>query len=194
MQFSIRNKLFLGFSSILIMLFLFGLIVFIKLSSVSELQDKLVAVSHPSVIAGLELETGIERTLAGLRGYIILGSDKQKGQKFIADRAAGWKGIRQALSNLDTLSESWEEPETLLILTKLHKLFDAFEQSQNEIEQIAHLPDNIPAYQMLLDEAAPTAGKVVAAITQLINYENDLSATKTRKTILKLFIGRILRY
>jgi len=187
MHFSIRNKLFLGFSSILLMLFLFGLMVFIKLNAVTNLEHKIVAVGQPSVIAGLELETGIERTLAGLRGYIILGSDEKKAQKFIADRAAGWKGIKQALSNLDTLSEHWEEPETLQILAKLHKLFDTFEQSQNEIEQIAHLPDNIPAYQMLLDEAAPTAGKVVAAITQLINYENDLSATKARKTILKLF-------
>ena len=186
MNLSIRNKLFLGFASVLLTVFLFALMIFIKLDNIYELEHKIIDVGQPSVDASLKLEKGIEKTLAGLRGYIILGSDPKKAQVFKSDRAEGWKDIKSSLSELHRLSKYWEAPDKSQLVVEIRQDFEGFEQSQNEIEDIAHLPSNLPSYQMLLEEAAPQASRVIDAITQLIEQENKQESTKIRKVLLKL--------
>lgn len=63
---------------------------------------------------------------------------------------------------------------------------DEFRQAQQEVEDISHQPENIPAVKMLLTQAAPQAKKITTAITTLIDEEALLETTPERKQLLKL--------
>jgi methyl-accepting chemotaxis protein len=60
-----------------------------------------------------------------------------------------------------------------------------FRKAQQEIESIAHTNENIPAFNMLLTQAAPAAGVILDKITLLIEEESTLKANSERKILLK---------
>jgi len=68
----------------------------------------------------------------------------------------------------------------------MKQLIETFRQAQEEVEAISHTPENIEPINILLTQAAPAAGKVVAAITAMIGIESTLPATAERKAALKL--------
>jgi methyl-accepting chemotaxis protein len=61
----------------------------------------------------------------------------------------------------------------------------AFRKAQQEIESIAHTNENIPAFNILITQAAPTAGEVLEKITLIIEEESTLKANSDRKNLLK---------
>ena len=67
---------------------------------------------------------------------------------------------------------------------KIH--IESFRTAQQEVENIAHSPKNIPSINLLLTEAAPKAKQIIESITTLINEEASLDATEQRKHLLKL--------
>jgi len=58
------------------------------------------------VLTGEKLLDGIHLSLAGLRGYMILGADPAKADKFKAERAAGWEKIDLMLEKYEQLSQN----------------------------------------------------------------------------------------
>ncbi len=117
---------------------------------------------------------------------MILGGEPEKAEKFKAERAAGWDKIDAMLANYDTLSQSWTDPSNLERLEAMKGLLEEFRQIQQEVEDISHTPENIPAFDLLLTQAAPAATKTARAITDVINEESKLEATEERKALLKL--------
>lgn len=159
---------------------------FYRIQVISDTQDRLTQLRQPTVLAGQSLINGINLSLAGLRGYMILGSDQQKGVIFKNERAQGWTEIDNAIETLHTISESWTDPKNIEYLKEIDQLVEQFRSAQQEVESISHTPDNIPAFNMLLTEAAPRAAKVIASITSMIEAEAELESTSERKRLLKL--------
>ena len=186
MKLTIRNKLLLGFGIVVATATLISINNIFMMGSISEDEHRLIQLRLPTVIAGMELTDGVHLSLAGLRGYMILGKDPAKAEKFKAERRQGWDQIDQAMQRLDVLSKSWSDPENILLLEQLHSKIQQFRTAQQQVEDIAQRPENIPAIQMLLDEAAPRAARIIDAITSMINEEAILPATVERKKLLKL--------
>lgn len=186
MKLSIRNKLLLGFGAVLIAVALVSINNFDKISSVSDIEHRLVNLRLPSVLAGQQLTDGVHLSLAGLRGYMILGKDPEAAEKFKAERRRGWTEIDDALAKMDEFSRNWTDPENIERLHEIKRLTEEFRTAQQEIENISHTPDNIPAFNMLLTEAAPRASRILEAITVIIDEESNMPATPERKKLLKL--------
>ena len=72
------------------------------------------------------------------------------------------------------------------LLARVRTHIELFHSAQQDVENIAHRPENIPSINLLLTEAAPKAKKVIESITTLINEESSLEATPERKHLLKL--------
>lgn len=185
-QLSIKNKLLISFASILVVLCIAFLLIFSRLHHMSETQDDVIKVRTPIVTNILSLVDGVHLSLAGLRGYMILGSDPTKATLFQNERAAGWKEIDESLVNLESYNELWESSENQARLATMKMLVEEFRTAQQQVEDISHTPANIPAFNMLLSEAAPLAGQIASAITKTINIEESLPATPERKYLLKL--------
>lgn len=138
------------------------------------------------MIEGVELEKGINRTLAGLRGYMILGADPQKAELFKAERARGWQDIDGAVEQMNEFATHWTDPSNVESLRKMEAFVEQFRNAQQEVEDISHEAENIPAFNLLLTEAAPRALIILTALTEMIEIESTLEATTHRKQFLKL--------
>ncbi|RKZ95167.1 MAG: hypothetical protein DRQ43_05790, partial [Gammaproteobacteria bacterium] len=185
-KFSVQKKLLLGFGVILILFSLMAVNNLLQIQNIVTIEERLIDVRLPTVMAGMDLTDGIHLSLAGLRGYIILGKEPNKAELFKAERQQGWKKIDSALQQMMDFSKNWTVPKNKQLLNEMKSLVDEFRQAQQEAEDISHQPDNIPALKMLLTQAAPQAKKIVAAITSLIDEEALLAATPERKQLLKL--------
>lgn len=186
MKLTIRKKLLLGFGAVLLTTTLVALNNVIMMGTISEDEHRLIELRLPTVLAGMELTDGIHLSLAGLRAYMILGDDPAKAEKFKAERQAGWAKIDRAVKELNAFSQSWTVPENIEKLNQMKNLIEEFRRAQQEVEDIAHTPENIPALNILLTEAAPRAEKVIKNISMLIDEEATLPASAERKKLLKL--------
>ena len=186
MKLTIRHKLLAGFGIVLLIVAVVSVVNISKLARVSAIEDRLIRLRFPTVTAGQELVDGIHLSLAGLRGYMILGADPAAAKKFKAERRAGWKEIDGALEKLEEYSAHWTDPKNVERLHKIKKLVEEFRAAQQQVEDISHTPENIPAFKMLLTEAAPRAARVLEAVTAIIDEEAGLEATPERKRLLKL--------
>jgi methyl-accepting chemotaxis protein len=182
----VRLKILLGFGSILGFMVIISVVNFLRVTKVSEIEHQLIDVRFPSVLAGAELNNGINKTLAGLRGYMILGGDSELAKKFNNEFLQGWELIENSLDNLVRISPEWNDPSSVKLLEQIVELSKEFRVAQDEILKISHTPENTPAFKMLLTEAAPRASIVLEAITDVINREGELAPTAERKRLLKL--------
>ena len=96
-NFTVKNRLGLGFGVVLVVMFVVSINTFVKLKQIENTQDRLLELRLPTVSAGARLENGINQSLAGLRGYMILGEDPKKAELMREARLIGWKNIIQIL-------------------------------------------------------------------------------------------------
>ena len=183
---TIRNKLLIGFGLVLILFIAISVNNFVSLGNVSEIEDRLLKLRVPTVVAGLQLADGVHLSLSGLRGYMILGKAPAAAEKFKAERQQGWQLIDGSLAKMEQFSQNWTDPKNIEMLQEMKAYVEQFRVAQQEVEDIAHSPENVPSFKLLLEEAAPRAAKVIEAITALIDEESKLEATEDRKALLKL--------
>ncbi len=186
MRLSIKNKLFLGFGAVLLVVTLGSTNTFYKIVQTTDLQESVIELRQPTVLAGMKLADGLHLSLAGLRAYMILGNEPAKATKFKEERAQGWQQIDSALAEFDQFSKNWTEPTNIEHLRNMENLIKEFRSAQQEIENIAHTDANVPSFNILLTEAAPRATKILSSITVMIDEEAELEATDKRKHMLKL--------
>lgn len=186
MSFSLRQSLLFGFGIVLSLFVLTSIYTNYEASKIRTVEERLLKIRIPTVLTGEKLLDGLDLSLAGLRGYMILGSAPSKATKMKAERAAGWAKIDLMLNEYDRLSRSWTDTTNINRLTKIKQEISVFRQAQQEAEDISHTPENIESIELLLTQAAPVASKVVSAITEMIDIESTLPATPERKSALKL--------
>ncbi len=186
MKLSISNKLLLGFGSILLLMLAVSINTYYQIQQSSDIQKKLIELRQPTVSAGMRLKNGINLSLAGLRGYMILGNESGKAAFFKAERSEGWREINSAVADLQNFSKSWTGSQNINLLHEMEQLINEFRSTQQEIEGIAHNANNIPSINILLNDAAPQAKKVISALNTLIEEEAKLPAGANRKALLKL--------
>lgn len=183
---NLQNKLLSGFGVILLIMVFISLSTHLSLNKTEEIERRLLHLRLPTVLAVTHLENGINLSLAGLRGYMLLGKAPKKATIFKNERARGWKQIDEALAQMDEFSKTWTVPANIERLKEMKHLFEQFRSAQQQVEDISHTSKNIPAFDILLTEAAPRAAKVLKAISALIDEEESLEATPVRKRLLKL--------
>ncbi len=186
MKMTVQNKILAGFAAVLIVVVLINANSLVELNKISKIESRLIKLRMPTVDAGMELSDGIHLSLAGLRGYMILGDDPAMAEKFRAERQRGWDLINHALLELDGFSKSWTDPKNIKQLQSMKGLVAEFHTAQQEVENISHTAENTPATKLLLSEAAPRASKILQALRLIIDEEATLRATPERKKILKL--------
>ena len=159
---------------------------YIEIRAIDHTQTRVTELRQPTVITSLNFNNGINMTLAGLRGYMILGNAPEKGELFKNVRKNGWQIIDTSIAELDQFAKSWTDPANIERLEALKPILEEFRIAQQEIEDIAHQPSNIESLNILLTKAAPEAKSVISAISNMLNIEAELPATSDRKRLLNL--------
>ncbi len=185
MRLTIGKKLGLSFGVILLLMVGSAVVTYLKVQEMGNIQDRVVDLRFPTVRTGDSLLNGINRSLAALRGYMILGSDPTKATLFKNDRRAAWESIDSAIADFERFAKNWTVPANVDRLNKMKAEIEQFRVAQQEVENISHTDDNVPAFKLLLTDAAPRAGKILKALTAIINEEETLEANSDRKLLLK---------
>ncbi len=179
---SVGMKLGIGFSTILAILVIVIVSINFEIKSLGELQNRVAELRFPTNTAGQKLVTGLNRSLAALRGYMILDNDK-----FIEERQAAWQDIDHNLNTMKQLSQNWTESKNIEKLRELRQIMSEFKLAQQQVEDISNSIDEQPAMKILLTEAAPLAEKIIQSISAMIDEEKTLPADVERKALLGLF-------
>ncbi|MCJ8346139.1 methyl-accepting chemotaxis protein [bacterium] len=136
----------------------------------------------PTAEASLKMLNGLNHSLAALRGWMILKKDKFKNE-----RSFSWDSeISPSFETLQSFSKSWTNPDNIKRLGIIKENLKKFSQFQQEIEEVANLPKNLPANVILFDLAAPQAKILLQSITAMIDIETNLEATSERKSLLTM--------
>ncbi len=138
-----------------------------------------------TVLLGKDIEIGIQKSLAALRGYIILGKSPEKALQMKNARQQAWLNIDNALASFQTASTHWTVEKNTQRLKQLSNILAEFKSAQNEVERISHSAENIPSYQKFTKEATPKAELMLSALNQIIDEEERQPANKDRKVLLK---------
>ncbi len=177
---SVGLKLGLGFTLTTLVLFASVGISLTRSQEIDDTTRRVVELRLPTAQASLMMQNGMNHSLAALRGWMLLGEEK-----FKTERAAAWsEEIMPSLKVMQAFSADWTEPENVRGLTIIESDLKEFRRFQEEIETIAQAPENLPANQILLDQAAPQGAILLDRITRIIDIEAGLAATPSRKALL----------
>ena len=179
-NYRIGTKVGGGFFAVAMVLMLTVVVTMRQVDNTAEVTHRVMELRAPTAQASLGMLNGINHSLAALRGWIILGKDK-----FRVERNVAWSDeIKPALATMKEFSRNWTNPENLDRLKRIEANLAAFEKYQIEIEDVAQSLDNQPALKILFEEAAPQAVILTSTITQMIDEESKLPATRDRKNLL----------
>ena len=142
--------------------------------------NRMVDLRAPAERSILTLQNGIHKSLAALRGWVILGAES-----FRAERGEAWsRDINPSLSQLRDIFEKESADTEQGTLETVSGLLDRLATAQDEIETVARTPRNTPATQLLVEKGVPMADTMGQAITRIIETEKALEATAQRKALL----------
>jgi PAS domain S-box-containing protein len=177
---TIKNRIIVGFSTVMLILFTIVIVNYVGLQNNEKLVNRVTELRSPTAQASSNVLNGINQSLAGLRGYILLNDED-----FINVRIKAWDVyIDPNFSKLEKLSTNWTNPKNVERLTEIKPLLEKFRQAQVEIENIANTDENIPAFNMLLTQAAPQAAIMASKITEIIDEELKRGASAKSKALL----------
>ncbi len=146
----------------------------------TKITDRIIDLRTPTAQASLGMINGMNRSLAALRGWMLLGKDK-----FKSERTEAWASdIDKNFSTLKRLSATWTDPENIKRLDIIESKLSEFRKYQQEIEDISQTIENTPATKILLEQGVPLGNILATQITKLIDLELGLAATDQRKQLL----------
>ncbi|KKD60798.1 chemotaxis protein [Grimontia sp. AD028] len=180
---TIGKRLAFGFGLILAILVTAVVISNDRLRNLQVLENELVNSTFPSTLAASGLVGEINKSLAILRGYLVLGDEKLKTQ-----RQEVWDSIDQQMA---VLKENTLNNQHIVgyaeKLSALEVSLKQYRSAQDEAEQIAHTEDEQPAMKMFKLDISPVAMRMLDDINQLAQLEQSLPSTPERKKLLGVF-------
>lgn len=180
MNMKLYHKMIVGFTIIGVVLVVIVLSTVSKVKQLMTVNNRVVELRVPTAQSSLMMLNGLNHSLAALRGWMILGKES-----FKSERQLSWeKEIDPSFQTLKKFSQNWTNPENVNRLREIEKIIIEFKQAQQEIEDIAQTKENVPAVNLLFNEAAPQAKIMAEQITKMIDLEAELPGTLERKAYL----------
>jgi methyl-accepting chemotaxis protein len=178
---AITKRLALGFGVVLLILAgtvgTTGWMVF----GIRDVSNRINEQRSPTAGASSALVAEVYASLANLRGWMVSGNPEFKKR-----RKAIWADIEKAGVTMDRLSRNWENSDNIKKWAEFKTILVQFEAAQNQVEALSHSIDEEPASKILIQQAAPRAAIMIAALTDMINEEQKLAATPERKNLLAM--------
>ena len=177
-QLRIRGRLVIGYAVFALVILAIILVTRQQVTNLGTVAERTVSLRVPTAEASRALATEINASLAALRGWMLTADADYR-----TARARAWQGIERHLAALLRLAGD-EQTAARETLATLGRLLDAFRDTQERVEALAHTPEAEPARKLFEEEAAPRAAVIADTITRMIDLEKSLPATAERKDLL----------
>lgn len=127
----IRQKLWLGFGSVVILGLIFAAYSFSKMSNMDFYAQRIVNLRTPTVKASTGMVNGINESQTALLGWMHLNDEH-----FKEERAKAWLEIRKAEKAMATLSVNWTVPKNIERFQEIKLLLNQYNYFQTQIEEM----------------------------------------------------------
>jgi methyl-accepting chemotaxis protein len=179
MRLTISKKVWFGVGTMMGITAVVVLAVYTNIAQMNAIQARVVEQRTPAAIGGVELRNGINHSLAALRGYMILGTEKWK-----VERSKAWDSIDQNMDLMRELSLGWEDLAQRTAFQDFEQVMAEFRVAQDQVEGVANTREEQPATVILIEQAAPLGSEMFVSISEMIDIEKTLEATPERKALL----------
>lgn len=162
----IRNKILLAFYFISTIPFVGYLFLYFQFLDQNQLTSHIIEKQQPTALAWVRLLNGVNRSLAAQRGWILFGSED-----FRQERVDAWENeVEPMLEELKKLYRELglERAEEERLFYDLRIDIIQLGKLQNEIEAVAHTPQNIPAKKLFDETFRPQLEGMISNSTALL--------------------------
>lgn len=180
MKLSISGKLQFSFLSLAVLFIIASLFIYQSISQVERRTQSLLSSDLPTVDTGRSVQQSLQATVSTVRAYMLLGADDVIGEQQKLALQARIKQVDESLPKL----------ESLLVQQDYQKILHQWQvvkTSVQEISELSHSDENLPAHSLFLNEAAPIAEVALDQIQGLINDEASNKEGGERKRIFRLY-------
>lgn len=180
MKLSISGKLQLSFLSLAVLFIVSALFVYRSVNIVEQQTTSLLKSDLPTVDVGRSIQQSLEATVSTLRAYMLLGGDEALGEQQKAQLEAIVLQVEESFPKLESLLEpdSYQQVQNRWLTLK---------QLVNDIAELSHSDENLPAHSLFINEAAPIAEVALDQIQGLINDEAGNKEGGDRKRLFRLY-------
>jgi methyl-accepting chemotaxis protein len=154
----IAAKLLLAFGFVNLLILLSAVLIHHQQNKISASEQALMHQALPALQRDEASQKALVATVSALRGYLILGEDPAQAQRLKQE----WQ-------------DAWQRIEGQTMAPALGERLAAFKLSQQQLWDLAHTDDNLPAHTLMLQEAGPLAE---AALDQLQSFTNEEVASE----------------
>ncbi len=165
-----------------LVILLFAILAIMSQKQISKIETdstRVTSLRAPTAKASASVNIALNKSLAALRGWVLLGEDR-----FLKGRQEAWQSIHTEKAKLLVLSKDWTNPRNVERLSEAVKLLDQLEIEQVNIELIAHKLENVRSSEILLNDAIPLASSVADRITTMIDFAKSQNASPDRLALL----------
>ena len=136
----------------------------------------------PDVEHSNEILLGVQRSLAALRGWIVLGDES-----FREERSRAWRDeIEPALLNLTLNEQGDADAEQQQRLDRIRLVLAQLKEAQWWIEEVAQSPGNEPGRNLLHQRVDPVAEEIIRALDACYTIEREKQGFRSGETIAAL--------
>lgn len=180
MKLPIARKLTLSFMLVAALYLCASIAVYNIINQVEENANSLLSVDLPTVDASRSLQQSVQASMSSLRAYMLLGSDENLAASLKTELTQTTQYVDQVLPTLQT-NLSHDD------FSQVKNQWQALVASQNQVAEIAHSEESLPAHALLLNEAAPIAEVALDQLQGLLNDEERNQTGGERKRLIKLY-------
>ena len=155
-----------------------GAILVVALISTLWLRTRIIhlaSVRGPTAAEATLALSGVQQSLAALRGWVALGDPNLR-----LERSTAWRvDIERSLRALQTHRAHWVDPEDGRNLDTIFRNVENLKEWQWWIEDVARTAGNQPARVTLIREAQPIGREIQKTVTSLIEEETTTGSNTT---------------
>ena len=180
MKLTISGKLQLSFLSLAVLFIVSAFLIFRSISTVDTHTSSLLERDLPTVDAGRSIQQSIQATVSSLRAYMLLGGDEVTGPEQKAKLDQAILEVEESLPQLESLVDADSYQQLIYQWSVVTELL-------NEIAELSHTDENLPAHSLFIYEAAPIAEVALDQLQGLINDEAGNKEGGERKRLFRLY-------
>lgn len=189
MKMTVGKKLLLGFGSLIVLFAIIGIVITVMVTKTANITEQTINVRYPTVYTSTNVLKYLEMSLAGLRGYMLMGIDIYKEH-----RAEAIKDMGAELKELERLSERWTVQANKDRLNRITGMYEEFSKFQIEVENTSHTEAGNRMVEhdgkrmgydafLLATKPAPIANSMRALLNEMIENQKSLMAEDKKAAI-----------
>lgn len=202
MHWTIGKKLGVSFGIVVMLVALSSSVAYIKISSISQTQFRIINTREPLIAASYEIVSGVNMTASALGQEVLSASTGDNSQGLEQQRLQAWSAIDQSASRLKAVSQKFKSAKNKMLVNNavdnLTQLKSKQEQIVAEIEHGGRKNVRAAASEET-QTAAPLARlitndlqELLASVSQMSQKENQMAVDEADSAKLMVLLASIV--